>query len=126
VKGPGEMDAQPSAAQSVEKDARLKNYTLAKQEVARLIRAAKQLLEGLGAENEVEQCQALLVKLAEDRFNLAVVGQLSEDLHSYALKRDALRRGLLNATEESAWRRVLVELTGERAVLGPWSDEAGV
>jgi hypothetical protein len=50
--------------------------------------------------------------------------ELSEDLRSYALKRDALRGGLLNANEESAWRRALVSLTGERDGRALWSDEA--
>ena len=45
--------------------------------------------------------------------------EISEDMRSYTLKRDALRRGLLNANEEHAWRRALVNLTGERNV-GPF------
>jgi hypothetical protein len=44
--------------------------------------------------------------------------ELSGDLRSYALKREALRRGLLNANEESAWRRALAALVGERAGRG--------
>jgi len=233
------MDGQAKAIGVVEEGAQLKKYVLAKQEVADAIRATKRILEARGMANEVEQSQALLVKLAEDRFNLAVVGQfkrgksslmsavigrdllptgvlpltsaitalcygpeervvlkrlpttetcpacrvlremeeerlgevlrqlgsmdaepsharssalclphlrsalarapsaettafllreqvrrleeLSEDLRSYTLKRDALRRGLLNANEESAWRRALVVLAGERAVRGLWS-----
>jgi ribosome biogenesis GTPase A len=43
---------------------------------------------------------------------------LAEDLHSYALKRDALRRGLLNHDEANAWRRALIQLVGERAARG--------
>ncbi|OGO42194.1 MAG: hypothetical protein A2Z04_06490 [Chloroflexi bacterium RBG_16_57_9] len=42
--------------------------------------------------------------------------EISEDLRSYTLKRDALRRGLLNKQEENAWRRALVQLVGERNV----------
>lgn len=44
--------------------------------------------------------------------------ELAEDLRSYALKRDALRRGLINAREERAWRRALVALVGERNAAG--------
>lgn len=44
--------------------------------------------------------------------------QLAEDLRSYALKRDALRRGLLHQEEASAWRQALVQLVGERAARG--------
>ncbi len=36
-----------------------------------------------------------------------------EDLHGYVLKREALRRQLLTANEEGAWRRILVQLNGE-------------
>lgn len=43
---------------------------------------------------------------------------LAEDLRSYVLKRDALRRGLLYREEEDAWRRALVQLVGERAARG--------
>jgi hypothetical protein len=42
--------------------------------------------------------------------------EISEDMRTYTLKRDALRRGLLNTQEENAWRRTLVQLVGERTV----------
>ena len=42
--------------------------------------------------------------------------EISEDMRTYTLKRDALRRGLLNKQEENAWRRALVQLVGERNV----------
>jgi hypothetical protein len=41
--------------------------------------------------------------------------ELSEDLRNHALKRNALRRGLLNSNEEAAWWRALVILVGARA-----------
>ncbi len=44
--------------------------------------------------------------------------ELAEDLHGYSLKREALRRGLLNDREEHAWRRALVQLVGERIARG--------
>jgi GTP-binding protein EngB required for normal cell division len=43
---------------------------------------------------------------------------LADDLRSYTLKRDALRRGLLHREEADAWRRALVQLVGERAARG--------
>lgn len=43
---------------------------------------------------------------------------LADDLRSYTLKRDALRRGLLNQEEVNAWRHALVQLVGERAARG--------
>jgi predicted GTPase len=42
--------------------------------VAEAVRAAKQLLTG-SEPDRTEELQALLVKLAEDHFHLAVVGQ---------------------------------------------------
>ena len=38
---------------------------------------------------------------------------LADDMRSYTLKRDAIRRGLLNSNEENAWRRAMVQLVGE-------------
>jgi GTPase Era involved in 16S rRNA processing len=49
--------------------------------------------------------------------------KISEDMRSYMLKRDALRRGLQNADERNAWRHALVQLTGERNVRALWSAE---
>jgi hypothetical protein len=46
------------------------------------------------------------------------LADLAEDLRSYALKRDALRRGLLHQEEADAWRRALVQVVGERAARG--------
>lgn len=39
---------------------------------------------------------------------------LADDLRSYLLKRAALRKGLLTAEEDSAWRRALTTLVSER------------
>jgi hypothetical protein len=39
---------------------------------------------------------------------------LSEDMRSYVLKREALRRDLVNSNEEKAWSRALVQVVGER------------
>ena len=71
----------------------LRHYTVAKQEVASSVRAAKQLFEALGAREAVERCQALVVQLAEDRFNLAVVGQFKRGKSS--LMNAVLGRNLL-------------------------------
>jgi hypothetical protein len=40
--------------------------------------------------------------------------ELSEDMRNYVLKRDALRRDLLNANEANAWTRALIQVVGER------------
>src|SRR5579883_1923359 len=79
----------------------LQHYTRAKQEVAAQVRAAKQLFQAHGAQEAVERCQELVVQLAEDRFNLAVVGQFKRGkstLMNAVLGRDLLPTGLLSLT----------------------------
>lgn len=79
----------------------LRRYTLAKQEVAASVRAARQLFQTLGAAEAAERCQKLLVQLAEDRFNLAVVGQFKRGkstLMNAVIGRDLLPTGLLPLT----------------------------
>jgi len=79
----------------------LRGYTLAKQEVAASVRAAKQLFQTLGAAEAAGRCQELLVQLAEDRFNLAVVGQFKRGkstLMNAVIGRDLLPTGLLPLT----------------------------
>lgn len=80
---------------------RLRNYTLAKQEVAASVRALKEFFLTRDKIEDAEQCQALLVKLAEDRFNLAVVGQFKRgksSLMNAIIGRDLLPTGLLPLT----------------------------
>ncbi len=80
---------------------RLREYTQTKQEVAALVRAGKQILHSLGETEGEDQCQALLVKLAEDRFNLAVVGQFKRgksSLMNAVIGRALLPTGLLPLT----------------------------
>jgi GTP-binding protein EngB required for normal cell division len=86
-------------------EASLRLYTLAKQEVAASVRAAKQFFQAHRAEAKAqeasERCQELLVQLAEDRFNLAVVGQFKRGkstLMNAILGRDLLPTGLLPLT----------------------------
>jgi GTP-binding protein EngB required for normal cell division len=79
----------------------LRRYTLAKQEVAASVRAAKQLFQTLGVAEAAGRCQELLVQLAEDRFNLAVVGQFKRGkstLMNAVIGRDLLPTGLLPLT----------------------------
>jgi ribosome biogenesis GTPase A len=66
------------------------------------------LCAALEAQPEPEIARFLLDEQAR-RFE-----EISEDMHGYVLKRDAIRRGLLNANEEDAWRRALILLSGER------------
>jgi GTP-binding protein EngB required for normal cell division len=79
----------------------LRPYTLMKQEVTASVRSAKQLFQTLNAQDAVERCQELLVQLAEDRFNLAVVGQFKRGkstLMNAIIGRDLLPTGLLPLT----------------------------
>ena len=49
----------------------------------------------------------------------------SEDMQSFVLKRDALRRGLIRNDEENAWWRALIQLTGERTAQYCWPERPG-
>ncbi len=91
------------AFSGVDKDdaASLRHYTQVKQQVAAAVRAARQLFQAHDAQAAIERCQALLVQLAEDRFNLAVVGQFKRGkstLMNAVLGRDLLPTGLLPLT----------------------------
>ncbi len=50
--------------------------------------------------------------------------QDAEDMRTFALKRDALRRSLLNQNEKSAYYRTIIRMVGARKVCAPW-DEGG-
>ena len=79
----------------------LRRYTLAKQEVAALVRAEKQFFEAQGMREAAGRCQELVVQLAEDRFNLVVVGQFKRGkstLMNALLGRNLLPTGLLPLT----------------------------
>ena len=82
-------------------DASLRAYTRAKQEVAKSVRSALDLIRSRGDEQRIARCQALLVKLAEDRFNLVVLGQFKRgksSLMNAIIGRDLLPTGLLPLT----------------------------
>jgi predicted GTPase len=92
---------QESVPPSADPTDQLRNYRLAKQRVTDCVRAAKEFVETHGATEDSEACQALLVKLAEDRFNLAVVGQFKRgksSLMNAVIGRDVLPTGLLPLT----------------------------
>ncbi|GAP06022.1 dynamin family [Anaerolinea thermolimosa] len=79
----------------------LRYYTLARQQVGDLLRSGLQLFRKNNNVTGEEQCRALLVKLAEDRFNLVVVGQFKRgksSLMNAIIGRDLLPTGLLPLT----------------------------
>jgi predicted GTPase len=88
-------------ADTIHEQTSLRHYTLAKQEVAAVVRAAKQCFHELGLQDAERHLQEHLVQLAEDRFNLAVVGQFKRGkstLMNAILGRDVLPTGLLPLT----------------------------
>jgi hypothetical protein len=49
--------------------------------------------------------------------------QDAEDMRSYAMKRDALRRALQHRNEEDAYRRAIIRIVGDRRVCMPWAED---
>jgi predicted GTPase len=78
-----------------------KHYTRAKQTIAHEIRTLSDFLQKRLGDREAEQCRQLMVKLAEDRFALAVVGQFKRgksSLMNAIIGRDILPTGVLPLT----------------------------
>ena len=50
----------------------------------------------------------------------------AEDMRSYSLKNDALRRSLQNENEKDAYRRTIIRTVGERRVCSPWAEDAEI
>jgi hypothetical protein len=79
----------------------LKRYTRAKQAVVREVRGLKRLLAECGSGQAADACQDLIVRLAEDRFTLAVMGQFKRGKSSVmnaVIGRDLLPTGVLPLT----------------------------
>lgn len=79
----------------------LKAYFRSKQAVARQVRAVRQWLQKHGADDRAAACHELMVKLAEDRFTLAVVGQFKRgksSLMNAVVGRELLPTGILPLT----------------------------
>jgi predicted GTPase len=51
---------------------------------------------------------------------------IAEDMQAFAMKTDALRRGLRNLDEEDAYMRMITHLVGGKAVTAPWEEEIEV
>jgi len=71
----------------------------------------------LGASPPAEIARFLLGE-AVRRFD-----QLSEDMRNYAIKRDAIRSGLLTSDEDEAYLRALIRLAGHKGLCGVWAAE---
>ncbi|MGE5580052.1 MAG: DUF6062 family protein [Bacillota bacterium] len=70
---------------------------------------------------QTEEIREFLLSHAAARFE-----QDAEDMRSYALKREALRRHLVNRNEEDAYRRAIVRMVGERGVCALWAEDGEI
>jgi GTPase SAR1 family protein len=80
---------------------KLRVYTQSKLALADQLRIVREALTALGRENGERQCGELVVKLAEDRFTLAVLGQFKRgksSLMNAVIGRDLLPTGVLPLT----------------------------
>jgi len=50
----------------------------------------------------------------------------AEDMRSYAMKHDAIRRALQNLNEEDAYRRAIIHIVGGRSVCMPWEEDGEI
>jgi hypothetical protein len=62
-----------------------------------------------------------LLQQASRRF-----GEMAEDMHSYAMKHDGVRRTLQNEDEQDAYLRAIIRLVGGRAVCAPWQEDVEI
>lgn len=50
----------------------------------------------------------------------------AEDMRSFAMKREAIRRALENRNEEDAYRRAVIRFAGSRNVCAPWAGDGEI
>jgi len=80
---------------------KLRTYTQTKLALVDQLRIVREALTALGRENGQRQCEELVVKLAEDRFTLAVLGLFKRgksSLMNAVIGRDLLPTGMLPLT----------------------------
>lgn len=70
---------------------------------------------------EADGLSTFLLREAALRFD-----HLVEDMQSFGLKNEALRRQLQNADEDDAYVRALIHIAGAKAVCFPWSIDGAV
>jgi len=66
-------------------------------------------------------CHEFLLSHAAERFE-----EDAEDMRSYAMKHEALRRTLQNRNEEDAYRRAVIRIVGGRSVCMPWAEDGEI
>jgi GTPase Era involved in 16S rRNA processing len=98
----GELAADQSSSKEEDGDLeQLRNYTRMKLAIATELRALLDILKKRGSESCFHRCAELMVKLAEDRFTLAVVGQFKRgksSLMNAIIGRELLPTGVLPLT----------------------------
>lgn len=68
-----------------------------------------------------EELASFLLDCGARRFE-----ELAENMQSYGMKTEALRRELRHADEDDAYLRALTLLAGSRTVCAPWNSEAAI
>jgi predicted GTPase len=100
--GPGPASSSRAATGLLPPDLdALKSYGRIKLALASQLHVLHELLEQRGNKQRAAQCQELMVKLAEDRFTLAVLGQFARgksSLMNAVIGRDLLPTGMLPLT----------------------------
>ena len=72
-------------------------------------------------ELESEETAQFLLKEASRHFE-----EFAEDMQSYSLKHDAVRRALHNENEGDAYLRALIHIAGAKNLFFPWSAKDAV
>jgi hypothetical protein len=65
--------------------------------------------------------KGFLLSYAAQRFE-----EDAEDMQTYAMKHEALRRGLQNRNEKDAYRRAVVRIVGGQSVCVPWAEDGEI
>jgi predicted GTPase len=68
-----------------------------------------------------EEIREYLLSYAARRFE-----EDAEDMRSFAMKHEAVRRALQNRDEEDAYRRAVVRIVGDRSVCVPWAEDGEI
>ncbi len=80
----------------------------------------KHLDQLIGRMND-DKTQSLLIKHAADRFE-----EDADDMQTYVLKRDTLRRAMQRRNEKEAYQRVIARMVGSRGVSTPWPRDGEI
>ena len=94
---------------------KLKDYSRIKLLLAEQLRIIRHYLKSNGIEKPEKK---FLLSHAFRFFD-----EVSEEMRSYSLKIEALRRSLKNSNEEDAYRRAVIHIAGDRGVFAPWPED---